>query len=137
MVYKGYIWMMEFVEKLLEKIALKLHGKTEVTIGDKQVDFKPPFRRRPILEAIKEYAGVDVAGEAEGQGRRRGNVHRHGLRSCARVRYASDIRTRYGNRPSDNVHDKFPYNPGCPLLPTDEAEEFVITYFQITVRVSI
>ena len=57
--------MMEFVEKLLEKIALKLHGQTEVTIGDKQVDFKPPFRRLPILEAIKEYAGVDVAGMNE------------------------------------------------------------------------
>ena len=54
--YKDYIWMMEFVEKLLEKIALKLHGKTEVTIGENQVDFKPPFRRLPILEAIKEYA---------------------------------------------------------------------------------
>ena len=63
--YKDYIWMMEFVEKLLEKIALKLHGKTEVTIGDNQVDFKPPFRRLPILEAIKEYAGVDVAGMNE------------------------------------------------------------------------
>ena len=65
--YKDYIWMMEFVEKLLEKIALKLHGQTEVTIGDKQVDFKPPFRRLPILEAIKEYAGVDVAGMDEDQ----------------------------------------------------------------------
>ena len=63
--YKDYIWMMEFVEKLLEKIALKLHGKTEVTIGENQVDFKPPFRRLPILEAIKEYAGVDVAGMSE------------------------------------------------------------------------
>ena len=65
--YKDYIWMMEFVEKLLEKIALKLHGKTEVTIGENQVDFKPPFRRLPILEAIKEYAGVDVAGMDEDQ----------------------------------------------------------------------
>ena len=65
--YNDYIWMMEFVEKLLEKIALKLHGQTEVTIGDKQVDFKPPFRRLPILEAIKEYAGVDVAGMDEDQ----------------------------------------------------------------------
>ena len=40
--YKDYIWMMEFIEKMLEKIALKLHGKTKVTIGDKTVDFKPP-----------------------------------------------------------------------------------------------
>jgi len=60
--YKDYIWMMEFVEKMLEKIALKLHGKTEVTIGENTVDFKPSYRRLPILEAIKEYAGVDVSG---------------------------------------------------------------------------
>ncbi len=65
--YKDYIWMMEFVEKLLEKIALKLHGQTELTIGENTVDFKPPFRRLPILEAIKEYAGVDVSGMDEEQ----------------------------------------------------------------------
>jgi lysyl-tRNA synthetase class 2 len=63
--YKDYIWMMEFIEKLLEKIAIKTNGKTELTIGDKTVDFKPPYRRLPILEAIKEYAGVDVAGMNE------------------------------------------------------------------------
>ena len=63
--YKDYMWMMEFTEKMLEKIALTLHGTTVVTIGDKQVDFKPPYRRLPMLEAIKEYAGVDVAGMDE------------------------------------------------------------------------
>ena len=65
--YKDYIWMMEFVEKMLEKIALKLHGTTTLTMGDKQVDFKPPYRRLPILQAIKEYAGVDVSGMDEAQ----------------------------------------------------------------------
>ena len=65
--YKGYIWMMEFVEKMLEKIALRLHSKTEVQIGENIVDFKPPFRRLPMLEAIKEYAGVDVTGMDEEQ----------------------------------------------------------------------
>ncbi len=65
--YKDYIWMMEFVEKMLERIALKLHGKTEVQIGDKTVDFRPPFRRLPMLEAIREYAGVDIAGMDEEQ----------------------------------------------------------------------
>ena len=65
--YKDYIWMMEFVEKMLEKIALRLHGKTEVQIGENTVDFKPPYRRLPMLEAIKEYAGVDVAGMDEEQ----------------------------------------------------------------------
>lgn len=65
--YKDYIWMMEFVEKMLERIALKLHGKTEVQIGDKTVDFRPSFRRLPMLEAIREYAGVDIAGMDEEQ----------------------------------------------------------------------
>ena len=60
--YKDYIWMMEFVEKMLEKIALKLHGTTKVMIGENEVDFKAGYRRLPILEAIKEYAGVDLAG---------------------------------------------------------------------------
>ncbi len=63
--YKDYKWMMEFTEKMLEKIAMTLYGKTEVTIGDNVVDFKPPYRRLPILEAIKEYAGVDIAGMDE------------------------------------------------------------------------
>ena len=63
--YKDYIWMMEFIEKLLEKIAIKTNGKTELTIGEHTVDFKPPYRRLPMLEAIKEYAGVDVTGMNE------------------------------------------------------------------------
>ncbi|MGN0195840.1 MAG: lysine--tRNA ligase [Candidatus Cryptobacteroides sp.] len=65
--YKDYIWMMEFVEKMLEKIALEVNGTTKVRIGDNEVDFKPPFRRLPMLEAIKEYAGVDIAGMDEDQ----------------------------------------------------------------------
>ena len=63
--YKDYIWMMEFVEKMLEKIALKVNGSTKVQIGGHEVDFKPPYRRLPILDAIKEYAGVDVSGMDE------------------------------------------------------------------------
>ncbi len=65
--YKDYIWMMEFVEKMLEKIALEVNGTTKVRIGDNEVDFKPPFRRLPMLEAIKEYTGVDIAGMDEDQ----------------------------------------------------------------------
>ena len=65
--YKDYIWMMEFVEKMLEKISLEVNGTTEVRIGEHTVDFRPPYRRLPILEAIKEYAGVDVSGMDEEQ----------------------------------------------------------------------
>ncbi len=65
--YKDYIWMMEFVEKMLQKIALKVNGTTTVKIGEHEVDFGGTFRRLPILEAIKEYAGVDVKGMDEEQ----------------------------------------------------------------------
>ena len=65
--YKDYKWMMEFVEKMLEKIAMKLHGRTTVTIGEHTIDFKAGYRRLPILEAIREYAGVDVKGMDEDQ----------------------------------------------------------------------
>ncbi len=63
--YKDYIWMMEFVEKMLAKIALEVNGTTKVRIGEHEVDFGGTFRRLPILEAIKEYAGVDVSGMDE------------------------------------------------------------------------
>ena len=65
--YKDYIWMMEFVEKMLEKISTVVNGTTQVTIGEYTVDFKAGYRRLPILEAIKEYAGVDVKGMDEDQ----------------------------------------------------------------------
>ena len=65
--YKDYIWMMEFVEKMLEKISTVVNGTTQVTIGESTVDFKAGYRRLPILEAIKEYAGVDVKGMDEDQ----------------------------------------------------------------------
>ncbi|MBQ9184669.1 MAG: lysine--tRNA ligase [Bacteroidales bacterium] len=60
--YKDYIWMMEFVEKMLEKVSTAVNGATKVTINGNEVDFKAPYRRIGILDAIKEYAGVDVAG---------------------------------------------------------------------------
>jgi len=63
--YKDYFWMMDFVEKMIEKVALALHDKTLLTIGDKEIEFKAPYRRLPMLEAIKEFAGVDVEGMDE------------------------------------------------------------------------
>lgn len=65
--YKDYIWMMEFVEKMLEKVAVAVNGTTKVKVGENEVDFAGPYRRLPILEAIKEYAGVDVKGMDEEQ----------------------------------------------------------------------
>ena len=60
--YKDYLWMMEFVEKMLEKVALAVNGSTVVNIAGNDVDSKAPYRRIGILDAIKEYAGVDVKG---------------------------------------------------------------------------
>ncbi len=63
--YKDYKWMMSFTEQLLEKICLDVNGTTEVNIGDNTVSFKAPFRRLPILEAIKEKTGYDLNGKSE------------------------------------------------------------------------
>lgn len=59
--YKDYIWMMEITENLIEKIALTLHGTTEVLLGDKTINFKAPFRRVSIHDAIKENTGIEVS----------------------------------------------------------------------------
>ena len=63
--YKDYNWMMEFVEKMLERICISVNGGTSATIGCHTVEFKAGYRRLPILDAIKEYAGVDVRGMSE------------------------------------------------------------------------
>ncbi|MCQ2136577.1 MAG: lysine--tRNA ligase [Bacteroidales bacterium] len=66
--YKDYNWMMDFVEKMLAKVAAKVNGgATTVKIGENTVDFGGVYRRLPILDAIKEYAGVDVKGMDEEQ----------------------------------------------------------------------
>ena len=63
--YKDYNWMMRFVETMLAKISLAVNGTTKVKIGENEVDFGGTYRRLPILDAIKEYAGVDVKGMDE------------------------------------------------------------------------
>lgn len=65
--YKDYFWMMEFTEEMLERVAIALHGTTKVQVGDKTIDFKRPFRRITMLDAIKEYTGKDIAGMGEEQ----------------------------------------------------------------------
>ncbi|HRD79380.1 MAG: lysine--tRNA ligase [Saprospiraceae bacterium] len=63
--YKDYNWMMETTEQLLEKVALDLHGATDVQVGDKVLSFKAPFQRIGILDAIKEHTGFDLYGMDE------------------------------------------------------------------------
>jgi lysyl-tRNA synthetase class 2 len=65
--YKDYFWMMDFTEQMLEKIAMDLHGQTAVKLGDKEIDFKPPFKRITMYDAIKEYTGIDISGMDESQ----------------------------------------------------------------------
>ena len=65
--YKDYNWMMDFTEKMLEKIVTDLYGKTEITVGEKQIDFKAPFKRVTMYEAIKEFTGFDISGMDEAQ----------------------------------------------------------------------
>lgn len=59
--YKDYIWMMEMVEKLLEKIAEAVLGTTQSTVGDNVIEFAGPYRRLTMFESIQEYAGIDVS----------------------------------------------------------------------------
>jgi lysyl-tRNA synthetase class 2 len=63
--YKDYFWMMEITEQLFEKIALTLHGTTALKVGDKTIDFKAPYRRISIMEAIQENTGIDISGMNE------------------------------------------------------------------------
>ncbi len=63
--YKDYHWMMNFTEELVERIAIDLHGTSKVQFADHLIDYKRPFRRVPILEAIHEHTGFDVAGMDE------------------------------------------------------------------------
>ena len=63
--YKDYNWMMDFTEKMLERICIAVNGCTETVIDGKTISFKAPYRRLPILEAIKEKTGYDLEGKSE------------------------------------------------------------------------
>jgi lysyl-tRNA synthetase class 2 len=63
--YKDYHWMMKFTENLLEHCALAVNGKTETTFGEHQVDFKAPYARVTMTDAIKQYTGFDISGKTE------------------------------------------------------------------------
>lgn len=63
--YKDYNWMMNFTEEIIRKAAMDLHGKAEVTYGDKVIDLSSPFRRITMLDSIKENTGIDINGMTE------------------------------------------------------------------------
>ncbi|MFR0836889.1 MAG: lysine--tRNA ligase, partial [Barnesiella sp.] len=63
--YKDYNWLMDFTERMLEKICIAVNGTTEVMIGENQVSFKAPFKKVTMIDAIKEHTGVDISGMEE------------------------------------------------------------------------
>jgi len=65
--YKDYNWMMDLVEEMVEKVAIDLHGTTEVEVGENMINFQRPWKRYTMFEAIEHYTGVDIAGMDEGQ----------------------------------------------------------------------
>lgn len=65
--YKDYNWMMDFTEKMLEKICLDVNGTTEVKVGDNTINFKAPFKRVTMIDSIKEFTGIDITGMDEAQ----------------------------------------------------------------------
>jgi len=60
--YKDYNWMMDFTEKMIQRVSMDVNGKTELTVGTKDISFKTPFARVTMTDAIKEHTGIDISG---------------------------------------------------------------------------
>ena len=65
--YTDYRWMMEFTEQMLEHVALKVNGSTKVKVGENEIDFKAPYKRVTMIDAIKDHTGNDISGMNENQ----------------------------------------------------------------------
>lgn len=65
--YKDYNWMMNYTEKMLEKICLDVNGTTEVKVGEQTISFKAPFKRITMIDAIKDFTGIDITNMDENQ----------------------------------------------------------------------
>ncbi|ELR72708.1 Lysyl-tRNA synthetase (class II) [Fulvivirga imtechensis AK7] len=65
--YKDYNWMMDLVEEMIEKVAIDLHGTTKVQVGDNILDFKRPWKRYTMFEAIEHFTGIDISEMNENQ----------------------------------------------------------------------
>ena len=59
--YKDYFWMMDTVEEMVERIAMALHGSTQVQVGENIIDFKRPWKRYTMFEAIEHFTGIDIS----------------------------------------------------------------------------
>lgn len=65
--YKDYNWMMNFTEQMLERICMDVLGTTQVKVGEKLIDFKAPYKRVTMIEAIHEHTGIDISGKNEAE----------------------------------------------------------------------
>jgi len=65
--YKDYYWMMDTVEEMVERVCIALNGKTKIKVGDNEIDFKRPWQRFTMAEAINHYTGVDISDMDEAQ----------------------------------------------------------------------
>jgi lysyl-tRNA synthetase class 2 len=62
--YKDYNWMMDFTEEMLERIAISVHGKTNLTVGEEEISFQKPFKRISMTDSIKEFTEFDISGKS-------------------------------------------------------------------------
>lgn len=65
--YKDYFWMMDTVEEMVERIAIALHGTTKVRVGENEIDFKRPWKRYTMYEAIEHFTGIDITDMEEAE----------------------------------------------------------------------
>ncbi|MBT8234193.1 MAG: lysine--tRNA ligase [Saprospiraceae bacterium] len=65
--YKDYNWMMDFMEEMIEYVALEIHGTTDIKVGDNVISFKRPWKRFTMFEAIEHYTGIDISEMNEDQ----------------------------------------------------------------------
>lgn len=107
--YKDYKWMMKFTEQMLERVVMDLYGTTEVKHGDKTLNFKAPYKRVSMIEAIQEHTGIDITGMDETQ-----------LREvCAKLEIETDKSMGKGKLIDEIFGEKCEHNYIQPTFITD------------------
>ena len=104
--YKDYNWMMSFTEQMLEEICIAVNGKPEVEIDGNVISFKAPYRRLPILDAIKEKSGYDLNGKTEDE-----------IREIAKKLGIEDTETMGKGKLIDEIFGETASRPSSPTIP--------------------
>jgi len=94
--YKDYFWMMKTTEKLLEKVAIGSNGNTKIKLGKETIEFKAPYPRIHILEAIKKYTGVDISNMDEDE--LRGRAKKMGIEVDKTMGYGKLVDAIFGQK---------------------------------------